>query len=61
MSEGVSRQYRIRRIVESTTLPLLFLIIAVMPSVETLKWMAFVAVCVIAARRLILTLVSKGR
>lgn len=54
MSDQVPKPYRVRRIVETATLPLLFAAILLFPTVETLKWLAVVTVAVVAVRRLVL-------
>ncbi len=54
MSRQVSRTYRIRRVVEAGTLPLLFAVIFLMPTVATLRWIAMLLIAVLMLRRFLL-------
>ena len=54
MSGQVSRNYRIRRVVETGTLPLLFAVIFLMPTVTTLRWIAVLLIAVLMLRRFLL-------
>lgn len=54
MSGQVSRNYRIRRIVETGTRPLLFAVIFLMPTVTTFRWIAVLLLAVLMLRRFLL-------
>lgn len=54
MSDEVPRDYRIKRVVETATLPLLFAFVFMFPTVAMLKSISIVGIVAIGMRRLIL-------
>ena len=59
MSPQIPRSYRIRRVAETATLPLLFIVIFILPTVTMLKWIAVSAIAIVAVRRILVVVIKK--